>query len=405
MNAIPSSMTALNARRAKVRDQMRALQEEADSGDGEGVMTEAQQSAFDTLKQALDALEKAITNRAAIDDIDRQTRGLQIGGGSSSGDGQWESRQRDFNITRAIAGASGLHVDDGPEREVSRELAKRSSRAVEGFMIPFKALHRPVETRVLTPGGTGAGIIGTYLDQSQYVDALRAAIVMARLGARYITGLDTQIDLPALDAVATAQWVADGSGITTDTSETFGKISLRPHTLGGIVEFTRFMLLTSTPAVQDAARNDLVQVIARGIDFAAIGGPGGVSPTGILNASGLTVVPIATNGGAATWASVLELIEAVQVANAPDQNLAFIGNPKVRAQLMNTLKFPGVSGSMAVMDDPNKLGGYDFASTTQCPSNGTKGTGTGLSTLIYGSMSEILIAMASFAATTDILAP
>jgi HK97 family phage major capsid protein len=395
MNAIlPSSMTALIARRAKLRDQMRALQDEADAGDGEGVMTEAQQSAFDTLKQALDALEKAITNRAAIDDIDRQTRGALIGGGrSTNAETQWESRQRDFNICRAIAGAAGLHVDDGPEREISRELAKRSGRAVEGFMIPMHALHKRLEKRILTPTGAAAGLIGTYLDETQYIDALRAQIICARLGARYITGLDTQIDLPALTATATAMWVADGSGITTDTTETFGKVSLRPHHLGGIVEFTRATLLTSTPDVQDAARNDLVQVLARGIDLAALAGTGSPQPTGILNQSGLTVVPLGTNGAALTWAGVLALMETVQLANAPTDGLGFAGNPRVRAALMNTLKFPGTNGSMPVMDDPDRLAGYPFASTTQMPSNGTKGTGTNLSSLIYGAWSDVLIAM------------
>lgn len=381
-------LTVLIARRDKKIEEMHAAQRAANEADPEnGTMDEAAQAAFDEMKAALAKLEAAISNRAALDDSDRQTRGLQIGGGSRD---DFLTVARDFNITRALAGACGLQVDDGAEREISRELQRRSGRTVEGIMIPLAALHRPVERRVLTPGGTGAGIVGVYLDETQYIDALRAALVVARLGARYLTGLDTNIDLPRLSATATASWVADGSGIPTDTTEAFNKISLRPHLLGGIVEFTRNMLITSTPAVQDAARNDLVQVLARGIDAAVLAGTGVLDPLGILNQPGLTIVSGGTNGAGVSWAGVLALMEAVQLANAPDANMGFVGNPRVRAQAMNTLRFAGVAAG-TVMEDPEKLAGYPFASTTLCPANGVKGTGTGLSTLIFGAWSEVLV--------------
>ena len=382
------SLATLTTRRTALVAEMRAAQADAETGPGEGVMTPEQQAAFDAMKVALTNLENAIANRAAVDDLDRQTRGLQIGGGSAD---QFEVAARGFNIARALAGAAGLHVDDGPEREISRELQKRSGKSIEGFLIPFQALSTRVEQRVLAPTGGGAGLVGTYLDASQYIDALRAALVCAKAGCRYLTGLDTLIDIPALSVVAQATWVADGSAIPTDAAETFGKISLRPRLLGGLVEFTRAQLITSTPAVQDAVRNDLVQVLARGIDAAVISGSGGLDPRGVLNQVGIGSVAISANGGPLTWAAVLALVESVQVANAPEDHQAFVGNPKVRAQLMNTLKFPGVSGSMAVMDKADDLGGYPYFSTTLCPANGTKGTGSNLSTLIFGSWPEVLV--------------
>ena len=214
----------------------------------------------------------------------------------------------------------------------------------------------------------------------------------ARLGARYITGLQQQTDFPVLSATAVAQWVADGSPGTTDTQETFAKLSFRGHTVIGIEEFTRLTLLTSTPAVQDAVRNDLTQVIARAIDLAALTGSAAPSPIGILGTPGLPILNSGTNGGAITWPAVLALIEEAQIGNAPETALGWASTPRVRAQAMGTLKFPGVSGSMAIMDEPNTLAGYPFAATNALPLS-TKGTGTGLSTLIYGSWDEVIIAM------------
>lgn len=384
------TLASLTAKRAKLRNDMLAMQRRAEEADPENAtMSSEQQAAFDAMKVALANLEASIANRAATDAFERAEAGRTLSGG----DKQLELAKRAFRPGIAIAGASGLRVDDGPEREISAELARRSGRKVEGIMIPFESFHRPIERRVVTPAGAGAGIIGTYLDESLYVDALRAAIVGTKLGARYVTGLDTNIDIPRLAATAQAQWVADGSPIATDTSEAFDKVSLRPHTVGAICEFTRFMLLTSTPFVQDAVRNDMVQVIARALDLALLNGTGGVQPIGILGQlpAANILSDASGNGGWLTWQKILGLMLTVQNANAPDTALGFVGNPSVRASAMNTLKFPG-SISTPVMENPDSLAGYPFQSTTQIPLN-TKGTGTNLSTLIYGAWDQAMFAL------------
>jgi HK97 family phage major capsid protein len=384
------SLAVLTQRRAKIREQMLEMQRRAEADDPDNAtMSPEAQSAFDALKAALADLETAISNRAAVDAFERHETGTTL----QAGDGKWQIAKRNFRTTIALAGAAGLRVDDGPEREVSAELAKRSGRKVEGVLLPWESFHKPIERRVVSPLGSGAGIIGTYLDETQYVDALRAHVICANLGARYMTGLERQTDFPRLSNVAVAQWVADGSPANVDTQEAFDKISLRPHTIIGLCEFTRAMLLTSTPAVQDACRNDLVQVLARAIDLAALAGSGTVDPLGILNQAGLTIVPGGTNGAALSWPGVLSLVEAVQLQNAPETALGWAGNPRVRAAGMGTLKFPAIAnGAGTIMEGPDSLAGYPFQSTTQLVL-GTKGTGTGLSTLIYGSWNELLIAM------------
>lgn len=386
------SIRALLDKKARLTAEMQTVLREAEENPDAGVLSADQAAAFSAMKIAMEQLEASLMARATMDDMERRAPGRVIGA-----DKNFEVATRAFNISRAIAGAAGLGVDDGYEREISRELCKRRGRPVEGIMIPFAAFHRPIERRVLSPAGSGAGLVGTFLDESQYIDALRAALVIARLGARYLTGLDTQVDLPALTATATATWVADGSAVPTDTTESFGKVSLRPHTLGGIVEMTRNQLLTSTPAVQDASRNDLVQVLARGIDSAAIGGTGAPQPIGILNQAGLTVISNGTNGGPLTYANVLATAEAVEVANAPTDSLAFLGNSKVTAQAKQTLRVPYVSGggfSGFLLDlPPNTIAQFPYLSTNLVPSNGTKGTGTGLSSLIFGDWSELLIGL------------
>ena len=386
-----ASLASLNIKAAKIRADMHALQQRADEADPvDGTMTPEMQSAFDAMKVALSNLEAAISNRAAIDAFERAETGRPIAGG----DAKLELAKRAFRTGIAIAAAAGLRVDDGPEREVQQEMQRRGKNrhAVEGgVLIPFEAFHKPVERRVLTPAGTGAGIEGVHLDPTLYIDALRAAMIVPKLGARYIN-LDLNTDMPRLATTAKAQWVLDGTPASEDTSESFDKVSLRAgrHVIG-ICEFTREMLLTSTPAVQDAVRDDLVQVLARAIDLAALAGSGNSDPLGVLNTPGLNIQSLDTNGGPITWGAVLGLLRAVQLANAPEPSIGFAGDPRIRAQAMNTLRFSGVAAG-TVMESPDELAGYAYQSTTQLPLNTKGSTGVNLSTLIAGAWSELIVA-------------
>ena len=387
-----ATLAQLTAKRAKLRAEMLALQKRADEADPDnGTMPDDMQAIFDDLKQKLEELEAAINNRAALDAFERAEPGRPV----VSADQRWISAKRAFRPGIAIAAAAGLMVDAGPEREVQQEMQRRSRgrSAINGAaLIPFEAFHKPVERRVLTPAGAGFGLEGVHLDAGLYIDALRAALIVPKLGARYIN-LDMNTDMPRLATTATAQWVLDGNSAATDTTESFDKVSLRAgrHVIG-ICEFTREMLLTSTPAVQDAVRDDLVQVLARAIDLAALAGTGNNDPLGVLNTPGLTIQSLGTNGGPITWAAVLALLESVELANAPEASIGFAGNPRIRASMMNTLRFPGINGSVPLMEKPDELAGYTYASTTQLPSN-SKGSGSNLSTLICGAWSELVVAM------------
>jgi HK97 family phage major capsid protein len=349
--------------------------------------TPEQTAAFDQFKTALTALEAAISRRALIDDAERRAAGTPLG---STGDRHLDRELGNFSIVRAIAASIGLDVDAGRERELSGEIQRRSGRTYQGIAVPLQALSRRIERRVETTGGTGAGVIGTYLDGSQYIDLLRSALRIRQLGARILTGLVSNVDLPRLSAAATGYWVAENAAVTA-SDQTFDKVSLRPKTVGALTEFSRLMLLQSSPEIEMLVRDDLAEVLARTLDSAAINGAtGGANPVGILNTSGIGSVALGTTGGALTWAAVLSLIEQVENANAPDADRGFLGNPKVTAQAMATPKISGAAQGF-IMDGPAEMAGYVYKSTTLVPSNLTKSTGSNLSALIYGSWSELLI--------------
>jgi HK97 family phage major capsid protein len=206
-------------------------------------------------------------------------------------------------------------------------------------------------------------------------------------------GLTGNLAIPRLKASATAQWVAENSAITASDPQT-EQVTFSPKHCGGIVEMSRNMLQQSSPDVAALIENDLAMLLAVALDQAAIQGGGSNQPSGILAAgSGVTVVPGGTNGLAPTWSNVVNLIGAVDASNALDgSTLAFLTNAKFVKAARQTVKTAADTSSNFIMNDAATLAGYALASSQNVPSNLTKGSGTGLSALIFGDWSQLFLA-------------
>ena len=146
---------------------------------------------------------------------------------------------------------------------------------------------------------------------NQFVDHLRAALVTRRLGARILSGLVGNVAIPRLKTSVTSAWVAENSALTL-ADPAVDQITLSPKHVGCLTEFSRNMLLQSSPDIEEMLRNDFAQVLARAIDSAALVGGGSNQPVGIISTSGVATVNMATP----TWTTVLQLIEAVEGSDA-----------------------------------------------------------------------------------------
>lgn len=373
-------------RRAKLVKELRELQDAADSSSNGG-MSEEQASAFDKLKAALADLENAMGRRAMIEEAERRMAGTPV----ASADRAFDRQLHDFSIVRAIAGAAGMDVDAAREREVSQEIARRSGRKFEGIAIPVQALRRPAERRdvisTTTPAtGPGGNLIATLLDGSQYIDLLRAALVIRQLGARVLTGLTSNVDIPRMTQSAAVGWVAENQALNF-SNEGFDKISLRPKHAGAIVEMSRNMLQQSTPDIEQLVRGDLAAVLARALDSAAIYGDGTANnPVGILHTPGIGVFPLGPNGAPITYDAIADLMGLVLNANVMGDDMGFLGNTKVRQHVAKMLNLQGQPLGFDTIFE-----GQPQAWSNLVPSNLTKGTGTNLSALIYGNWSDLIL--------------
>ena len=308
--------------------------------------------------------------------------------------------QREYSFMKAVRGVVNGSGLNGLEREVNDEIASRVGRAARGFYAPDSFWSGK---RDLTVGTNSAGGFLKPTDHmgNEFVDALRARLVMNDLGTRFMSGLKGDVAIPKLATGVAAGFVAE-NGATSEVNATFAQVTMSPKSLGAFTDVSRLLMIQSDPSVEQIVRDDLLNSIAQKIEDVAIEGGGSNEPTGITGTTGIGSVAIGTNGGAMTWAKVTDLVKEVEVDNAAinANTLAYLTNPKVKSHLASTSKVASTD-SVMLLDAPwDSLYGYNMAVTNNVPSDLTKGTGTGLSAMIYGDFSQLMI---GFFSTPDVL--
>jgi HK97 family phage major capsid protein len=277
------NLPSLREARSAQADAIRAIVAKATAEKRD--LSEQEQSAFDQGKSEVEKLEKEIRNAEFLADLERRMDGDKIMVGS--GDNRLDVELRSFSLRKAILSQVPGHFEDCQrERELSNEIARRAGRPFSGIAVPMQVFHQPIEKRVITSESNtavsgGGELIGTDLMGGMYIDALRAALVIRALGATVLADLRSNVDIPKLNTSATAGWIAENSAITPSDQD-FASVQLRPKHVGAITEFSRNMLLQSTPDIETLIRGDFAAVLAREIDKAAINGGGTNEPTGIM---------------------------------------------------------------------------------------------------------------------------
>jgi HK97 family phage major capsid protein len=374
----------LQERRTAIVADMRSINDKAEVEKRD--YSETEDKRHKELKTELVGLDRSIQRATDLQEAERAAPAILHHG---RGDGNFDERSREYSLVKAMAGQAGLDVDYGREREISRELAHRSGRSPEGIFAPTAVF---LEKRVMTPAAGGVGITPVDPRPDLYIDILRAAIVVRSLGATVLSNLVGNVEIPRLATSATVGWVADNSALSP-SDQVHEKVTCSPKHAGGIVEFSRNMLLQSSPDIEMLIRRDFAQVLAAAIDTAAINGGTANTPTGILATSGIGDVPGGANGLAPTYANIVSLIASVSTNNALSGSLAFLTNAKVVAKCRNVLKSTSDTSSNFIVTDPNTMLGYRLATTNLVPSTLTKGSsGAVCSALIFGNFQDLILA-------------
>jgi len=378
------NIQTIRERRSNFIAEMRALTEKAGNEDRD--LSESENTQFEELRGKLTATDKQLERAEVISAAERSME-VDPNQPRRGNDGSFQEACRSFSVTKAIAAmiAPG-EVDAAREIEVSQELAVRSGRKASGIYVP----HEVFEERALLTSGSGGNLVPTQHRDDLTIDRLSASLQVAALGATILPGLVGDQDIPRLTGGATAYWVAE-HGAVTASDQTFDNVTLSPTTVGAETEYSRRMILNAVPSIEQLVRRDLARVLATEIDNKAINGDGtGNTPTGVLNVTGIGDTSHGTNGGAPTWDNVLAMINEIAIDEALMGQLGWLTNPNFVKKARATVKVVSTDSQM-IMADPGSLAGYALRQSTHVPNDGTKGTGSNLSSIIYANWADLLI--------------
>ena len=228
-----------------------------------------------------------------------------------------ESKEREgYSLLNAVrASVSGDWSKAGLEKEISDEIANRTGKAARGFYMPSD-INWGQRDQTVGTDSQGGYLKGTDHLGNEFIGMLYATALVTRLGGRVMTGLQGDIAIPKLSAsVTNTAFVAEGNA-PSEGQATFAQVTMAPKTLATYVDYTRKLALQSDPSVEQVLRNDVVRTMANKIDQVAINGGGSNEPSGILQESDTNVVAIATNGGAITYAKIVDMASAI-IAGIP----------------------------------------------------------------------------------------
>jgi len=296
-----------------------------------------------------------------------------------------------FSFQRLLlAAATNDYSQAGFERDVCAATAQRMGGKHKGIMVPTDVLSRAVTTTVSAP------TIQTDVLGSSFIDLLRAKMKVRDMGATVLGGLDGNISIPRQSAGANAFWVAEGAQPTPD-DQAFDSVNLSPKGVAALTQTTMQNLIQSSLDMEAFIRRDLATALALAIDLAAISGTGaGNQPTGILNTAGIGSVALGANGAALIDVDAfVDLETLVADSDVDGDSMAYLTNARVVGALKKLKTSTGeYLFSSRDRDLPTSVGGlngYDVIRSNQVTKAGTKGTGTGLSTALFGNWSDLFI--------------
>jgi len=270
----------------------------------------------------------------------------------------------------------------GFELECSRAFEDLTGRTAKGAFVPHDVLsagnflHRDLSTNVGTAGGY---LVSEDMQTESFIDMLRNAAAVMRLGTRTLTGLIGDIDIPKQTGGASAYWVNEG-GDLTESQQTLGQIRMSPKTIGCYTDVTRRMMLQSSMDVETFIRQDFALQMGIAIDLGALNGDAASGePRGLLNTTGIGSVTL--NGtNTPDWGDIVDLETAISTDNALFGSLAYLTNATIVGKMKQTEK---ASSTGKFIYENGELNGYNCEISNNVPAK----------YLLFGNWADMIIGM------------
>lgn len=355
---------------AALNDKMVAMNAETDAAKREALVAEVRALTNELQEAQIDeAAKRALANQRVLTPAE-------------------EKDVKRFSISKFLREAASGKGLTGVEAEMDQEA--RKERSIEGFGIPAFLL-RTGDFNNATDSGYGPEFKA--VTKWAYVEALRNNLVAAKAGATILNSLQGNFTMVKGGNVA-ASWLTEESAASV-TKPGFSAITMSPKRLQILAGYTHDLLKQSALSVDSIIWNELAVGHAQALDSAAFNGAAlsGETPTGqpngIRNTANINTVAGGAAGAAMSFANLVKMETEVAADNGLRGSLCYVTNSKVMGKLKTTAQ---IEGYPAYLFQDGKANGYDVLVSNAIPSNLTKSTGSGLSSMIFGNFNDLIIA-------------
>nr|DAH86365.1 MAG TPA: major capsid protein [Caudoviricetes sp.] len=276
-----------------------------------------------------------------------------------------------FSLRRAISNL----VDGNQQNDIEAGIIENATtyHNMSGAQMADKrSIVVPVnmENRAAFTAATEAAT-GVIIDEEQQemLLPLQSALVLARAGARFMTGLQGNIYWPEFSG-ANVFWEGENSE-AKDGAGAFTKgNTFKPFRLTAYVDISKQLLVQENTSVETYIRQAIAVAIAQKIEKTAFSVDKGVenTPDGMFHTLNETVK------GDMTWAQIVAMETNADIQNALFGNLAYILHPSLVGKAKTKVKDPsGAGGFIFTGNGDGQLNGYKALRTNNLP-KGLRGT-------------------------------
>lgn len=253
---------------------------------------------------------------------------------------------REFKGVCIPADITDARVDE------TMDLDKRGLENLQWQMRRLESkLQRAMNASTFASGGF---LVGTELLAASFIEYLRNACFIGQgpFAIIELGGLVGNVAIPKQTTTATTYWLPEGGAVTASEfagSQLYGT----PHRLACLSQWTKQLMLQSTPAVEMLVRNDQARAVAVEEDRVAYQGSGASGePIGIFNTTGIDAS--VTFSGNWTQAKSLAFQLAIENANANTVGeMVYVTNPTTKSYAMGTVQVASSTFPIYIWMDSN----------------------------------------------------
>ena len=269
--------------------------------------------------------------------------------------------------------------EEDPEERNNTNINKSNIRKMEKRFSLVKELRSAMETgksvnlneiakRAYTVTDEGVDVVET--DIYDILEPLRAKNVLVAAGAKFITNLQGNVQVPVMSATQVG-WKGE-TAAADDGSGAFTSVTLSPKRLTGKFPVSLELLAQDTLGVENMIRQDIVNAINEKLEATLLGAGAGDlnTPAGLFHGYADTNV-------IADFGDIADLEATVEEKNVYG-NCKYIVSPKAKAKLRSTIK--GTANVGMILEN-GAIDGTEALSTSNVP------TGK----MLYGDFSNLVI--------------